>query len=102
MIKFTIDWEQISNGYEFTADYLYDGCTNQKGYDFISWTLHCLQAGICNGFKSGSGHIKLVNGKDYPEYANSLFQCILASGESLPGMINMVKDRNLPGIGFYP
>ena len=95
MIQFTIDWKQISNGHKFTTEYLYDGCGNQKGYDLISWTLHCLQAGVCGGFKTGLKAIKLVNDKDYPAYANSLFQCIKENGESLPGMINMVTDKNL-------
>ena len=90
MIRFTIDWENISSGYKFTADYVFDGCATQKGYDLISWSLNVLRYGQKEGFRAIGNPddkyhclIKLLNPADYPEFADKLFQAITVNSESL-------------------
>ena len=74
MIRFSIRWVQISNGYSFNSNYTYDGCGVQKGYDLIGWALYCLRSGQADGFR-GKMPV-LINPKDYPEFADMLYQKI--------------------------
>ena len=61
MTAFTIDWLQINTGRKFTANYIFDGCSTQKGYDLIGWCLRCLRFGQKQGFRAGVKNIKLKN-----------------------------------------
>ena len=49
---FKIHWTR-QDGSEFVADYIFDGCGNQAGYDKVGWALRCLESGRQAGFKWG-------------------------------------------------